>query len=82
AGELLVESLHSQIIGLPQGPDKIRQYHPTGIFTDETAFHPQAADTFAAVKPAIQSGGRYTGVSSAYPSWFMHACQDTLDINP
>ncbi len=79
SGELHCEALNSSIIGLPQGSDKIRQYHPTGVFTDETAFHPQAAETFAAIKPAIQSGGRYTGVSSAAPSWFMHAALDTLD---
>lgn len=78
AGELRSETLSSEIIGLPQGSDKIRQYHPTGVFTDETAFHPDAAETFAAVKPAIQAGGRYTGVSSAAPSWFMQACLDTF----
>jgi hypothetical protein len=80
AGELRCEGLDSELIGMPQGSDQIRQYHPSGVFTDETAFQKDAGETFAAVKPAIQNGGRYTGVSSAYPSWFMHACNDTLDM--
>jgi hypothetical protein len=50
------------------------------MFTDETAFHKDAGETFAAIKPAIQNGGRYTGVSSAYPGWFMLACKDQLDM--
>jgi hypothetical protein len=78
AGELKVPSLNSEILGFPQGPDQIRQYHPSGIFTDETAFQIQAVDSFAAIKPAIQNGGRYTGVSSANPGWFQFICQDTL----
>jgi hypothetical protein len=79
AGELKCESLDSELIGMPQGSDQIRQYHPSGVFTDETAFQKDAGETFAAVKPAIQNGGRYTGVSSAYPGWFMHACMDSLE---
>lgn len=80
-GELQIDTLDSEIIGMPEGNDQIRQYHPSGMFTDETAFHKNAEETFAAVKPAIQAGGRYTGVSTAYPAWFMHACKDTLDAS-
>jgi hypothetical protein len=81
AGELTCDSLSSEIIGVPQGSDQVRQYHPSGIFTDETAFHNQASETFAAVKPAIQNGGRYTGVSSAFPGWFQMACSDNLELD-
>lgn len=81
AGELISDSLNSEIIGVPQGSDQVRQYHPSGIFTDETAFHSDAGSTFAAIKPAIQNGGRYTGVSSAFPGWFQLACQDLLDLD-
>lgn len=79
SGELLLPDLDSEILGFPQGAEQIRQYHPSGVFTDETAFQIQAAEGFAAIKPAIQAGGRYTGVSSANPSFFMHICRDTLD---
>jgi len=78
SGELKVPTLDSEILGFPQGPGQIRQYHPSGIFTDETAFQIQAVDSFAAIKPAIQNGGRYTGVSSANPGWFQFVAQDSL----
>ena len=80
SGSLKVESLDSELSGLPQGADQIRQYHPTGVFTDETAFHGDAGEVFAAVQPSIRNGGRYTGVSSASPGWFYLAAQDALDL--
>ena len=76
AGILRVPSLSSTILGFPQGPDQIRQYHPSGIFVDEAAFQVEAEAGFMAVKPAIQAGGRYTAVSSANPGFFMAACRD------
>ena len=79
SGKLSVPTLESVIMGFPQGADQIRQFHPSGIYTDETAFQVGAGDSFAAIKPAIQNGGRYTAVSSAYPSWFWHAARDRLD---
>ena len=81
AGEFVCDSLNSEIIGVPQGSDQVRQYHPSGIFTDETAFHSDAGETFAAIKPAISNGGRYTGVSSAFPGWFQLACNDQLHLD-
>lgn len=81
SGLIKVEGLNSELKGLPQGADQIRQYHPSGVFTDETAFHKDAGEVFAAVKPAIQAGGRYTGVSSAYPGWFQLAVQDKLEMD-
>jgi hypothetical protein len=79
AGLLDSEDSHSHIIGFPEGADQIRQYHPSAVFTDETAFHKSADLTFAAVKPSIQNGGRYIGISSAWPGWFYLACRDLLD---
>jgi hypothetical protein len=79
SGVLRVPSLNSVVLGFPQGPDQVRQYHPSGVFVDEAAFQIQAGDAFMAVKPAIQSGGRYTAVSSANPGFFMMACRDTLE---
>lgn len=79
AGLFTVDSLQSEIIGFPQGADKIRQYHPTAVFSDEAAFNPNAADTFAAVRPAIQNGGQYVAISSANPGWMQHLCEDSLE---
>ncbi len=79
AGILKIPTLQSEIIGFPAGADKIRQYHPSGIFSDEAAFNPNASESFAAIKPAISGGGRYTAISSANPSWFMHICRDSLE---
>lgn len=76
AGRIEVPSLQSEIIGFPQGADKIRMYHPSGIFSDEAAFNPAASETFAAIKPAIAGGGRYTAISSASPGWFQFLCRD------
>lgn len=80
AGLIRIPSLQSEIIGFPAGADKIRQYHPSGIFSDEAAFNPNAGESFAAIKPAISGGGRYTCISSANPGWFQRVARDTLDV--
>lgn len=79
AGILKVPSLQSEIIGFPAGADKIRQYHPSGVLSDEAAFNPNASESFAAIKPAISGGGRYTRISSASPGWFHAICRDALE---
>jgi hypothetical protein len=76
SGILRVPGLVSTILGFPQGPDQIRQYHPSGVFVDEAAFQVEAEAAFMAVKPAIQAGGRYTAVSSANPGFFYASCRD------
>jgi hypothetical protein len=80
AGILQVAGVNSLILGMPQGADQIRQYHPSGCFVDEAAFQMKAGESFMAIKPAIQAGGRYTAVSSANPGFFMAACRDTLEM--
>lgn len=79
SGRLYVPDLDSEIVGLAQGPDQIRMHHPSGVFMDEAAFQEKAGDTFAAIKPAILAGGRFTAISSAAPGWFAQVCQDKLD---
>lgn len=79
SGQLIIPAVESEIIGLPQGPDQIRMHHPSGVYLDEAAYHLLAGETFAAIKPAIQAGGRMTLVSSANPGFFQLACQDKLD---
>lgn len=79
AGELYFTKVKSEILGLPQGADQIRQWHPTGVLSDEAAFQQEAGATFAAIKPAILMGGRYTAISSANRSWFELVCRDKTD---
>lgn len=79
AGMLNLPDLNSQIIGFPQGPDQIRQYHPGGIFIDEAAFQEKAGDAYAAIKPAIEAGGRVTLVSSAAPGFFQRVVEDRTE---
>ncbi len=79
SGELYLEKQKSEILGLPQGPNQIRQFHPSGVFSDECAFQDQAADTFAAIKPAIMSGGKYSAISTANRSWFELVARDLTD---
>lgn len=76
SGIISVDSLQSEIIGLPQGISQVRQYHPSGVFSDEAAFNPEAGESFAAIKPSIQNGGRYTAISSANPGWFHRIARD------
>ena len=79
SGIVRCEELNSEIIGFPQGAEQLRQYHPSGVFLDEAAILVDAGNTFASVKPSIQSGGRFTAVSSASPGWFQYACEDRLE---
>lgn len=78
SGRLYLPTLDSEIIGLAQGPDQIRMHHPSGVFMDEAAFQEKAGDTFSAIKPAIQNGGRFTAISSTAPGWFAQICEDKL----
>lgn len=79
SGILRVPGLKSVIMGFPQGPDQIRQFHPSGVFQDEAAFQIEAEKAFTAVKPAIQAGGRFTAVSSANPGWFTKCVRDVVE---
>jgi hypothetical protein len=79
SGILKVPTLKSVIYGFPQGPDQVRQFHPSGCFQDEAAFQIEAEKAFTAVKPAIQAGGRFTAVSSANPGWFLKCVHDVVE---
>jgi len=79
SGELYFTTQDSEILGLPQGADQIRQFHPSAVFADEAAFQTDAGPTFAAIKPAIMMGGKYTAISSANRSWFEKVARDLTD---
>lgn len=81
SGEGYFSVQRSEILGLPQGANQIRQFHPSGVFSDEAAFQVEAAATFGAIKPAIMQGGKYSAISSANRSWFELVCRDRTDDN-
>lgn len=55
----------SQIMAVAQGADALRQYTFSRIFSDEFAFQEQQRESYAAMRPCIDGGGRLTIVSSA-----------------
>jgi len=54
----------SRIISLPATEFASRMYSPTGVFWDEMAFTPHDEEIWTSLKPAIDSGGTFTGVST------------------
>lgn len=54
----------SRIISLPATEEAPRMHSPTGVFWDEIAFTPRTEGIWAAVKPAVDSGGSFVGVST------------------
>lgn len=76
SGIMRVPDINSVILGFPDGADQFRYIHPSGVFVDEAAFQKEAEATFAALRPAIGAGGRYTAVSSANPGFFQALCRD------
>ena len=63
AGEVAFPS-GSRIIALPATEYAPRMHSPRGVFWDEMAFTPYSEGIWAAVKPAVDSGGGFVGVST------------------
>jgi hypothetical protein len=55
----------SRILSLPASPNGPRMYSPSAVFWDEMAFTPYDEQIWAALKPALDSGGSFVGVSSS-----------------
>lgn len=77
-GRLLFLDTQSEIVALPQGADQARQLTFTSALADEMAFWEQALETWVALKPTTEGGGRITVVSSAGPGTFEAICFDQL----
>jgi len=54
----------SRIIALPATESAVRMHSPAGVFWDEMAFTPRSEGIWTAVKPAVDSGGTFIGVST------------------
>ena len=65
----------SRIIGIPEGADQIRSYHPWGLAMDEAAFQPEAGEAYDAAVPVCQ---KIIVLSSAGPGWFADFVTDQL----
>lgn len=68
----------SEIRGVPAGAHHVRGFTATGVFEDEMAFTEECDEVLAAIKPALGKTGRFTGVSSASPSYFKQLCFDEV----
>jgi hypothetical protein len=58
------------ITGVAEGASQLRQFTATAILADEFGHWMQPRETFSAMRPTIDGGGRLTIVSSAYPGTF------------
>lgn len=45
----------SRIVGIPEGADQIRSYHPWGLLMDEAAFQPEAGEAYDAAVPGVMT---------------------------
>lgn len=68
----------SQVFGVGQGPDQLRQYTASYVMADECAFWEQARSTFGALKPTMQGGGKIVLISSANAGFFQELCEGNL----
>jgi len=68
----------SEIVALGEGEEQARQHTFTSVLADEVAFWQFAYETWTALRPTIEGGGRITAVSSANPGFFRDLCYDLL----
>lgn len=64
---------NSEILGLGEGADQARQQTFTYVFADEFGFWNWARETYEALLPSLEGGGRFTGVSTANPGFMFDA---------
>jgi hypothetical protein len=68
----------SEIVALGEGEEQARQHTFTSVLADEVAFWEHAYETWVALRPTIEGGGRITAVSSAAPGFFRDLVHDQL----
>ena len=59
----------SHILAVPQGENQVRLFHPHGYLQDESAFLPEAEQSFNAVRPVCK---QIIAISSDEIGWFHH----------
>jgi hypothetical protein len=68
----------SHLYAIPEGPEHLRQFTATGLFSDEVVYQSDVEKVMAAVGPALGLTGRFTGVSSVGPSAFSEYVHDRM----
>jgi hypothetical protein len=69
---------YSEIWGIPQGGDVIRQHTGSGLFIDEGGFQVDLEKSIGAAQPMLKGGGRLDVVSSAEPGYFEELVEDRV----
>lgn len=62
--KIVFPRLNSVIHGMSQDSDGLRTYTASNIFADELAFQERSEESYAAMKPTIDGGGKFVGVST------------------
>jgi hypothetical protein len=70
----------SEIIALGQGADQARQLTCTRVLADEIGFWDQAYETWTALRPTIEGGGKIAISSSAAPGVWKDIVEDQLGL--
>ena len=72
--------MDSVIHGVSQDSDALRTYTASSIFNDEMAFQEKSRESYAALKPTIDGGGRLTCVSTpnGKNNLFYELCNDVM----
>ena len=73
------DAINSKIQAVSQEGDAIRMQTASAVFSDEVAFQPYAAEGYAAAKPTIDGGGKWTGVSTANGKEFFNALVSDIE---
>jgi hypothetical protein len=76
--KLLFPKSKSIMRGIPAGGAQIRSHNPNYLLSDETAFQPDADDSYTAALPCCQ---RITIVTSANPGWADDFFHDKLKVD-
>ena len=77
-GSIFCPKTGSHIEAVPEGGNQFRQLTATAIFADEMAFWEDARKTYTSAIPTIEANGRFTGVSTANPSFFCDLVHDRV----
>jgi len=68
--------IDSEIVGVPQGANQLRQITASRIFGDEFAFWETAEASYGSMRPTIEGGGQIVLVSTSFPGFFKKLVED------
>jgi hypothetical protein len=68
----------SEIVALGEGEEQARQHTFSSILADEMAFWEKGLESWIAMRPTVEGGGKITAVSSAGPGFFRDLVHDLL----